>query len=161
MAAGGDGRVSYVFGVEKWAEAWPVFEPLMRRHYGEMADRLAAEGHDVSPFAPRVDAYQSANERGEMVMFTIRKDGEPVGYSMIYVTRSMHNGDLVANEDTIYVHPDHRNGIGRKLTKLILGALRQAGVKRAYVSAATDPRATKLWQRMGFKPTAQQMTYYF
>lgn len=153
--------MTYAFGVERYADVQAEFDSLFRRHYAEMKARLEAEGHEVSPYAPRRDAYAAANDNGDMVFFTVRKDGEPVGYSSIYVTRSMHNGDLVAHEDTIYIHPDHRNGIGRKLAKMILGALGKAGVKRMSITATTDPRAAKLWERIGFKPTALQMTYYF
>lgn len=161
MAAGGAGDVNYAFGIERYADVEPEFDPLFRRHYAEMTDRLASEGHVVSPYAPRKDAYADANDRGDMLFFTVRCDGKPVGYASVYVSLSMHNGDLIATEDTIYIHPDHRNGIGRVLTKSILQALGAAGVKSATITAATDPRATKLWQRIGFKPTAQQMTYYF
>lgn len=151
--------MTYAFGVERWADVYPEFEPLLRRHYEEMAARLAAEGHDASsPFAPRVDAYGEANDSGRMVFFTIRADGSPVGYAIIYVSQSMHNGDLVAHEDAIYVLPEHRNGIGRKLIRRIIAALREAGVKRVSMAATTDPRAEKLWRRLGFKPVAMQMT---
>lgn len=153
--------MTYTFGVERYADVQEEFDALFRRHYAEMTARLEAEGHTVSPYAPRVDAYAAANDAGDMTFFTVRKDGAPVGYSSIYVMRSMHNGDLIAREDTIYVHPDHRNGIGRRLAKGIIEALRRAGVKRMSITATTDPRATKLWERIGFKPTAQQMTYYF
>jgi ribosomal protein S18 acetylase RimI-like enzyme len=73
----------------------------------------------------------------------------------------MHNSDLIAQEDTIYVVPEHRNGIGRKFTKVILAELKERGVKRLNVSAMTDLRATKLWKRLGFKELATQMTYTF
>jgi ribosomal protein S18 acetylase RimI-like enzyme len=73
----------------------------------------------------------------------------------------MHNGDLIAQEDTIYVLPEHRNGIGKKFVKIILDELKERGVKRVSVAALTDLRVAKLWKRMGFKETAIQMMYIF
>jgi predicted N-acetyltransferase YhbS len=73
----------------------------------------------------------------------------------------MHNGDLIAQEDTIFVLKDHRNGVGKKLVKVILEELKERGVKRVLVSAMTDLRVAKLWARMGFKEAATQMIYTF
>jgi hypothetical protein len=43
----------------------------------------------------------------------------------------------------------------------VLADLARRGVKRLNVAAVTDLRAEKLWRRLGFKPTALQMTYTF
>jgi ribosomal protein S18 acetylase RimI-like enzyme len=73
----------------------------------------------------------------------------------------MHNNDLIAQEDTVFVLKEHRNGIGKKLVKFVVEELRSRGVKRLNVSARTDLRVAKLWKRMGFKEAATQMTYEF
>jgi GNAT superfamily N-acetyltransferase len=73
----------------------------------------------------------------------------------------MHNQDLIAKEDTVFVLKEHRNGIGKKLVKFVIEELRGRGVKRLNVSAMTDLRVAKLWKRMGFKEAATQMTYEF
>lgn len=153
--------MSYEFGVEQLSEAWEDFEPLFRQHYSEMQKRLKADGMEIPPYKPNVEAYKALNKSGDLLFFTIRCDGEPAGHASIYVTNDMHNGELIAREDTIYVLPEHRNGVGRMLSKRILQALREAGVKRLAVTALTDLRVAKLWQRMGFKHTAHHMTYFF
>jgi len=73
----------------------------------------------------------------------------------------MHNNDLIAQEDTVFVVKEHRNGVGKKLVKFGVEELRSRGVKRLNVSAMTDLRVAKLWKRMGFKEAATQMTYEF
>jgi ribosomal protein S18 acetylase RimI-like enzyme len=73
----------------------------------------------------------------------------------------MHNQDLIAQEDTIFVLKEHRNGVGKKMVKHILEELRVRGVKRVLVSAMTDLRVAKLWGRMGFTGVATQMIYKF
>lgn len=126
-----------------------------------MAARLSGAGVDVSEYNPRLDEYFAANERGDLIHYVVRLDGKAVGYSNIYLTHDMHNQDLIAREDTIYILPEHRNGIGRRLSKFILAHLKKLGVKRLSVTALTDLRVAKLWERMGFKHTAHHMTYCF
>jgi GNAT superfamily N-acetyltransferase len=70
----------------------------------------------------------------------------------------MHNQDLIAQEDTVFVLKEHRNGIGRKLIQAVHEELKQRGVKRLNITTATDLRVSKLLLRMGYKHTAHAMT---
>jgi GNAT superfamily N-acetyltransferase len=79
----------------------------------------------------------------------------------VYITNDMHNGDLISQEDTLFVLKEHRNGVGKKLVQFVLQELKSRGVKRLIVSAMTDLRVAKLWGRMGFKEAATQMIYEF
>lgn len=153
--------MSYTFHLGRHRETFEELEPLYRQHYGEMVERLARDGIDYPPYNPRWDEYFKAGDNGYLLTFILRCDGKAVGCSNMYITNDMHNNDLIAQEDTIYVVPEHRNGIGKKFAKVILDELRERGVKRLNVSAMTDLRATKLWKRMGFKESAIQMTYTF
>lgn len=153
--------MSYTFHLGGLRETYEELEPLYRQHYGEMLERLAKDGIEYSPYNPRLDEYLKAADNGYLLTFILRFDGKAVGYSNIYLTNDMHNSDLIAQEDTIYVLPEHRNGIGKKFARVILDELKERGVKRLNVSAMTDLRATKLWKRMGFKESAIQMTYTF
>ena len=153
--------MSYTFHLGKHRETFDELEPLYRQHYAEMVERLAKDGIDYPPYNPRWDEYWRASDRGDLLTFILRHDGKAVGCSNVYLTNDMHNSELIAQEDTIYVVPEHRNGIGKKLTKIILAELKERGVKRLHVSAMTDLRATKLWNRIGFKESATQMIYTF
>jgi len=153
--------MSYTFHLGKHRETFDELEPLYRQHYAEMVERLAKDGIDYPPYNPRWDEYWRASDRGDLLTFILRHDGKAVGCSNVYLTNDMHNSELIAQEDTIYVVPEHRNGIGKKLTKIILAELKERGVKRLHVSAMTDLRATKLWKRIGFKESATQMIYTF
>lgn len=153
--------MSYTFHLGRFKETYNELEPLYRQHYSEMCDRLAKDGIQYPPYNPRLDKYIEAGNRGDLLTFLIRLDGQPVGYSNVYLTNDMHNGDLIAQEDTIFVLKDHRNGVGKKLVKVILEELKERGVKRVIVSAMTDLRVAKLWGRMGFKEAATQMIYTF
>ena len=153
--------MSCTFAVENGAENFAEIEPLYRTHYGEMQARMASQGIAVADFDMRLDVYMDYWRAGYLVNYVARKDGKPVGYCNIYITDDMHNGERIAEEDAIYVLPGHRNGTGRLLAKFVLGDLKARGVKRLKVAAVTDPRAALLWQRLGFRPSGQLMTYTF
>lgn len=154
--------MNYTITLEGFTAAWPDIEPLARMHFEETRERFAAEGMPMAPFNPRLNVYQQAEQGGYLFTFVVRTDeGKAVGHSTIYIQTDMHNRETIAREDTIYIHPDHRNGVGRRLTKTILAFLKSQGVKRATIDARTDPRAVKLWQRLGFKPVAEVMMITF
>ena len=154
--------MNYEITLEKFKDTYTELEPLYRQHYSEMVERLKADGvDDYSPYNPRLDEYVKAGDGGWLLTFVLRLNGVAVGYSNVYLTNDMHNQDLIAQEDTIFVLKEHRNGVGKKMVKLILEELRSRGVKRVLVSAMTDLRVAKLWRRMGFKDVATQMIYKF
>jgi predicted acetyltransferase len=154
--------MNYEITLANFRETYKELEPLYRQHYLEMVERLKADGvDDYSPYNPRLDEYVRAGDGGWLLTFVLRLDGKAVGYSNVYLTNDMHNNDLIAQEDTIFVLKEHRNGVGKKMVKLILEELRSRGVKRVLVSAMTDLRVAKLWRRMGFKDVATQMIYKF
>lgn len=154
--------MSYVFAHEDGQADYPEFEHLYRQHYAEMCERLKGEGIDFPPYAPRLDAYFHAQSIGYLHHFTVRTDaGEPVGYANIYVMRSMHNGEMIAREDTIFITRKHRNGVGVRFMRFLLADLKARGVRHATVMAVTTPRVVKLWQRMGFRPVGMSMIYTF
>jgi ribosomal protein S18 acetylase RimI-like enzyme len=157
--------MNYTINLEDYGfkpEVYKELEPLYRQHYFEMVERLRGEGVEYGPYNPRLDEYDKASKGGWLLTFIVRTEiGTAIGYCNLYITNDMHNQDLIAQEDTIYIVPEHRNGIGRKLMKFALEELKRRGVKRFLASAMTDLRATKMWQRMGFKELATQMIYRF
>jgi ribosomal protein S18 acetylase RimI-like enzyme len=152
---------NYVITVEKFAETYNELEPLYQQHYAEMTERLGKNGIKCSPFNPRLDKYAEAGEAGWLLTFVLRADGKACGYINVYITNDMHNQDLIAQEDALFVINEHRNGVGKKLVQFGLEELKKRGVKRLNVSAMTDLRVAKLWKRMGFKEAATQMLYTF
>lgn len=152
---------AYSFAVERGDLNYSELEPLYRMHYAEMQRRLAKDGIPVADYNPRLDQYFPSFASGELVNFVVRLNGEAVGYCNVWVTNDMHNGERIAQEDTIFIHPDHRNGIGRRMVKIVLHHLQRIGVRRVSVSSVTDTRADKLMLRLGFRPNAVQLIYTF
>lgn len=151
--------MTYTIAIERGDENWFELEPNYKRHYAETVERLNGDGIKVGPYAPRLDQYFRFFREGWLVNYVARHEGKPVGHANVYITNDMHNGELIAQEDMIYVMPGHRNGLGKRLTRFVLDDLKRRGVKRAMISARTDWRAEKLWQRMGFKRNSVQMMY--
>lgn len=152
----------YVFSIEPLHEIYEELEPLFREHYAEMTERLERDGFSVSPYNPRLDEYFKASKGGWLLTSVVRLDGKPCGYANAYITSDMHNRDLIAVEDTLFISKEHRgSGVGRRFMEHGLQVLREKGVKRFTVSALTDLRVAELWRRMGFKDLAQQMQYTF
>lgn len=153
--------MTYSISVERGDLNYPELEPNYRRHYAEMKKRLESDGHIVSEFSPRLDQYFARFRDGSLLNYVARHEGRAVGHANVWLTNDMHNGDMIAQEDVLYVLPEHRNGLGRKLVQFALNDLKSRGVKRVLVSPVTDLRVEKIWQRMGFKTTAALMTYEF
>jgi GNAT superfamily N-acetyltransferase len=153
--------MSYEITIEKFAPTYRELEPLYRQHYSEMQERLSDEGVTISPYNPRLDEYERAGEGGWLLTFVLRYEGKACGYSNVYVTNDMHNHDLIAQEDTVFVLKEHRNGMGRRLIQFVHDELKRRGVKRLNITTATDLRVSKLLGRMGYKHTAHAMTITF
>jgi predicted N-acetyltransferase YhbS len=153
--------MTYTFAQEGFEETYAEVETLYREHYAEMCARLQSQGLETSPYNPRLDIYRDSAKRGDLLTFIARHDRKAVGYINVYITNDMHNHDRIAQEDTVFVTKAHRNGLGKKLVQFGLEELRKRGVKHLNVSAMTDLRVAKLWERMGFRPLATQMIYVF
>ncbi|MCA2891406.1 MAG: GNAT family N-acetyltransferase [Microcystis sp. M048S1] len=149
----------YTFHEAKIANNLPDFCRLTSEHYQEMKERLEKDGIKTSPFNPQLDRYIKFNNDGWLKFFIVKHDAECVGYCLIYITNDMHNGDKIAKEDALFVTRNHRNGIGKKLVQHVLAELKKLDVQKAYCTAVTDLRVSKLWQRMGFKNMATEMVY--
>lgn len=154
--------MQYKIGLERADLNFEELDPLYRQHYAEMKSRLEKDGFTVSDYKPRLNVYFPACEGGWFLNFVARTEsGQAVGYANVYLTNDMHNGDLIATEDMIYVLPEHRNGLGTKIVRFALEELRTRKVKRVLVSPVTDLRVAKIWRRMGFREVAVQMSYEF
>ena len=149
----------YVFSIEPFEDSYPELEPLYREHYAETQERLERDGAPIPDYKPRLMEYVRASRRGDLFTWVVRLDGEAVGYCNIYMTNDMHNGQLIAQEDAIFMNKAHRRGAGTKLVKAIINDLRPRGVKRILITPVTDLRVAKIWERVGFKPVSSLMVY--
>ena len=153
--------MSYTVRQVSLRSEFAVIYPIWAQHYGEMEARMRKDGLPVSPFKPRTDQYIRSNEDGWLLVFLLEHEGEAVGYAQGYITNDMHNGDLIAQEDAIYVVPEHRHGAGRILLDAVHAELKRRGVRRLNITTGTDLRASKWFQRRGYKHVAHCMSISF
>lgn len=153
--------MSYEISLENIEQTYAELEPLYRKHYGEMVERMLEAGVKLSPYNPRLDEYFKAGNAGHLLTFVLKYEDKAVGYCNIYITNDMHNQDLIGQEDTIYVVPEHRRGAGRLLSQRVHEKLKNLGVKRLSITTSTDLRVKSWLERQGYKHTAHHMTITF
>lgn len=145
----------YIITLENFKANYSELEALYRAFY----DEIYPTGS--SPFNMLVDEYVKANEEDWLLNFVVRDNDKAVGYCNIWLAQDLKNGDLIAQEDSIFIVKGHRNGIGKKLAQVVIENLNTRGVKRLMIAALDISNAAKLWQRIGFKQTAVMMEYTF
>ena len=91
--------------VERVADCWDELYPLAQAH---QASTKSYRRHE--PFNPDKTRYIQYNEMGYFHLITARDGGKLVGYFGVYVTKSMHSQLNICTEDTLYLHPDYRQG---------------------------------------------------
>lgn len=147
--------------LENIETTYTELEPLYCQHYNEMQERLRQEGLETSLYNPRKDVYFKAGAEGWLLTFVLRYEGCAVGYCNIYLTNDMHNQDFIAQEDTIYVVPEHRKGAGRLLSQKVHAELKSRGVKHMDVTTATDLRVSAWLKRQGYQHIADVLRITF
>lgn len=145
----------YTITLESFKANYKELEPLYKAFYSEIYPI------DSSPFNMLVDEYIKANEEEWLLNFVVRLNNKAVGYCNIWLAQDLKNGDLISQEDSIFIAREHRNGIGKKLAQVVIEDLRNRGVKRLIIAALDISDAARLWQRIGFKQTAVMMEYTF
>ena len=153
--------MTYTIGVERGDLNYAELEPNYRRHFAEMKARLESDGIVIGEYNPNLDKYFEYFRVGFLINYVVRHDGRAVGHSNVYLTTDMHTGEKIAHEDTVYILPEHRNGIGKKLVRFMLEDVKARGAVRVNISPVTDLRVGKIWKRMGFRDVAMQMMYTF
>lgn len=88
-------------------------EPLLLEHKDEVAV------YDFLDLDVDWGRYVEGDERDSVVTFTVRSDGELVGYAAYFVSQSLHySKEKYAVMDVIYLAPEYREaGIGVSLLK--------------------------------------------
>ena len=143
----------FVFGAERFVDAVRELTPLHVDQWAEVDERLA-----VLPFRPNYDAYADLDRAGRIVQFTIRKDGELVGYCMVNVFESLHTRTMSAVEDSFYMAPAHRGGFTMiRFVKYMVRCLESIGIHEIRVTSKVSNKSYLLMERAGFKQCAIQL----
>lgn len=101
----------------------------------------------------------NAERSGRFMLFTVRSLDGLVGNCMMYLSKSTHTQRWVAEEDTIFILPEHRKGrLGVRLIRYVEDVLRNMGVTEIRVTVKTVNEVGRLLTLLGYNHTGNQLT---
>jgi hypothetical protein len=140
------------FGRETCDQVVGEIFDLMRAHYHEVAHHP-----DIPPECDE-GRYRTAEKVGLLRIYTVRVQDFLVGYWVGMVATSLHyKSSLQARQDTLFVHPDYRQGlVGYRFLKWVDQQLALEDVEIVYqhFKRLPDDRLNlePLFIRMGYRP---------
>jgi hypothetical protein len=146
------------FQVERFSEILDELHALHEQHFKETEVHRLGFGLD-----PNYDYMADMERRGNMIQFTARnEDGKLVGNIRMYVNESLHTRTLYANEDTLYIVPECRQGFTAvRFMQYVEDCLRAIGVREVRTDSKTINKAHRLVEYMGYKHVANKYVKVF
>ena len=134
--------------VESLTERLDDLKPFFPLHWEE----LALNQKQV-PLDPQYSEYLARDAAGGVMLVTLRKAGEIVGYFIGFVAPGLHYQTcLTLVMDIFYVLPAHRgDGGGFVLFKAVEAEAKRRGVQRMIVGSKCHKDASFLFERLGYE----------
>lgn len=146
------------YAVEPLETCWDEIVELGRTHWHETMEYYRGR----QEFNPQFERYNSYDKIGWLITFTVRDEGKMIGYSLIYITPSMHTQQMIATEDTIFLLPEYRKGRnGLRFHQYVEAELKNRGVKEIIVTAKPSSAACRLLEYIGFEVINHQYSKHF
>lgn len=135
------------FQTEAFADVYEPLQKMFPLHWEELA-----LNKDKVPLDPDYDVYKQAEQLGQLLVLTCRKDGDIIGYFVGFVRTDLHYKTcLTCRMDIFFIHPDHRGGsLGIKLFTELKKVCKSRGVKRIVVGSKVHKDASKLFEFLGY-----------
>lgn len=145
---------AYVVGVERFSDVAHEMYAMHDLHWQETERHRNHVPHDFD-----YGAQMLRESTGRLIQIMARDDaGRAVGHLRLKLNLSEHSGTWYADEDTLFVHPEHRGGmLAVRMVRYGLDVLRAIGIKEARATAKMTNRADLLLQRCGFRPVATEL----
>lgn len=142
------------YQVEKWKDALPEMEPILIKHWREIA-----LGHDKVPLDIARDRYQALCDSGILHVVTARDDGVMIGYHVALITPHLHyNSTIHGMTDVYFILPEYRKGfVGIKLFKFVEKDMKERGVKKIFTGTKKHLDMGRVLEHLGY--TATETTY--
>lgn len=134
--------------VESLTERLDDLKPFFPRHWEE----LALNQKQV-PLDPQYDVYLAKDAAGEIMLVTLRSDGELVGYFVGFIQPGLHYKTcLTVTMDIFYILPEFRGRMGGSiLFKAVEAEARRRGTQRMFVGSKLHKDASWLFERLGYE----------
>lgn len=120
---------------------------ILPKHYEELA-----LDQDKVPLDPQYDIYLTREDNGEVLVVTLRAEGELCGYFIGFVSPALHYRTcLTCIMDIFYVVKEWRgHGGGEILFRGVERELKNRGVQRVFVGSKLHKDASWLFENMGY-----------
>lgn len=119
-------------------------KPLTVLHYEEIAH------YKDIPLEPDLEMYHRIEEQGCLRLYTVREEGELIGYSIFFLKENPHyKSSLQANQDIVFIRKDKR-GQGREFLAWCDDQLKSDGVDVVYHHVKAAHNFGPLLERQGY-----------
>jgi GNAT superfamily N-acetyltransferase len=147
----------FIVRVESFRAVLPELEELHRLHW------LETEKHRHGlALAPDYDAMAARERAGRLLQFTVRAEGALVGHLRMYLAVSLHTQTIYAEEDTLFLLPQHRGGmLAIALMRYAETVLRIVGAREIRADSKLLNKADVLMKRLGYTPVALKFHKHF
>lgn len=114
------------------------------------------------PLNPDYGCMLQRDSDGSLLQFVVTHGGDIVGHLRMYVGTSLHSGTKFAEEDTLFILPEHRTGmLGIKLMRYAERCLLSVGVREIRADSKLINKADVLMRRMGYRPVSTKFIKVF
>lgn len=129
-------------------DLWPELAPLANAHFAE----LDTDGGHHARLSRAT--YDELEHRGALRVYTVRDDGQLVGYCSMVVQNYIHALHLVyAHEDAIYITPEAR-GRGSEFISWMDDRLAAEGVHQIHREVKNVRDHGPMLRRQGYEPAS-------
>ncbi len=144
--------------VENLTEHLEEMKPFFPMHREE----LALNQKQV-PLDPQYDIYLDRDAHVQVLLVTLRKAGEMVGYFVGFIAPALHYKTcLTLTMDIFYVLPEHRgDGGGFVLFKEVEREAKRRGVERMFVGSKCHKDASWLFEKLGYEEVERYYSVYW
>jgi hypothetical protein len=149
--------MTVVFQVEKWRDARAEMEPILVKHWHEIA-----LGHDKVPLDVAHERYNAMCDSGALHIVTARDNGVMVGYHAAIVGGHLHyESTLHGITDVYFILPEYRKGFtGILLFRFVEAELGKLGVKKIITGTKLHLDMGPVLRRLGYGATETVYTKY-
>ena len=141
----------YTYQQERFATVWPELHPMLVANHAE-TDLF---GH---PLEVDAEGYTEMDEAGSYRPYTLRRNGELVGYcGFVLYSHPHHVSKVHACQDALYVRKSHRSKVLRFIAYCD-SKLREAGVNVVIQHCPTRNDWSPVLKRLGYE--ALETSYF-
>ncbi|EFL84940.1 hypothetical protein HMPREF0326_02269 [Desulfovibrio sp. 3_1_syn3] len=142
--------MSVTFQTERFADIWGEVQPLLARHWDEVAAKDITGSLDVDEAL-----YLSMDKADLLHITTARDEGVLVGYAAYLIYRNHHyRRKLIADADVFFLLPECRKGLlGLHLLRAAESVMRERGVNVIVQKVKASHDCGALFRRMGYRLT--------